>query len=127
MSQFPNTRIVDSQLPMVGEIVAATAEVGPAANITYTVRVRTLAGTLEYNSVRPAHRRPSDTLDITAAKPGDQCIVQEMWTGRPKFIIFEGLPDTPCVTPVQAGPDVGKFVLEQRVAALEALVGVQRG
>lgn len=127
MSQFPNTRLVDSQLPVVGEIVEATAETGPASQITYVVRVRTLAGSILYSSVRPSHRRPSDTLDIVAAKPGDQCIVQEMWTGRPKFIIFEGLPDTPCVTPVQAGPDVGKFVLEQRVAALEALVGVQRG
>lgn len=83
-----------------GEIVGRNGPaIGLAADISYTVRLFTSSGSVDYPNVRPSHRRPmssTSTVHIEAAHFGDVVEVLFRSGQSPKFIIHEALVDVGC-------------------------------
>jgi hypothetical protein len=81
---------------VLGEIAARRGPaVGVASSISYDVLVPGPAGQTLYENVQPSQERPSDTVEIIAARPGQPVIVVRI-RGITRFWISEGLASTPC-------------------------------
>ena len=94
-SQNPPANLLNNGLPMGATIAAVSGgPVGPAADISYTIRLNLPNGGMhELSNVTPSHRRPFEDVDIKAAEVGDALIVFDSADGL-KFVIFEGYETT---------------------------------
>ena len=54
----------------MGVVVSASASVGPASTISYTINVNLPTGMRQMTNVRPFGNRWPDIIDILAAPPG---------------------------------------------------------
>ncbi len=83
--------------PVYGEVVERIGPaIGPANQIRYRVRLYHAGGSTDYGPIAPSHRRPSDTLDIGAAHPGDVCVALFKAGTQPRFFIIESVVAEGC-------------------------------